>query len=258
LLVDADLRSYPPSNVGRFVDAGRLAHGGIALPLWCRPRGQGNSTDFLACPLLFAASGARIRQPLAGQMLLTKTMLAAVDVDSLPDNYGIDVALTTQALNLGLPVDQVAVPFPRHDAGGNSHRIMENVATALLGCLANGAIATRRDVSWPENWWDGHPVQPPTTRSLRGLIEQVAPFETPDELDSRLGASPSEMRDFWCDRLAAAARLARAGHPVPELVADMVYPFLLHAEYRRRLQVDLAGAEAYVSELCTRLAAAVT
>jgi hypothetical protein len=132
LLVDADLRSYPPSNVGLFVATDRLSRGGMVLPLWCRPSGEGNSTDFLACPMLFAIFGARVRQPLAGHMLLTRRMLGTIPVDALPDEYGVDVALTMHALNEGLPLDQVVVPFPGHDAGGNSHRIMEDVARMVL------------------------------------------------------------------------------------------------------------------------------
>ncbi len=37
LLVDADLRAYPPSNVGLFVRPERLPRSGLVLPLWSRP-----------------------------------------------------------------------------------------------------------------------------------------------------------------------------------------------------------------------------
>ena len=54
-------------------------------------------------PLIFAGFGARVRQPLAGQMLLSTRLLATIDVDELPDDYGVDVALTMSALDRGLP-----------------------------------------------------------------------------------------------------------------------------------------------------------
>lgn len=259
LLVDADFRSYPPMNLIRFVNVDRLARGGMALPLWPRPRGQGNSTDFLACPLIFAAFGAHIRQPLAGHMLLTKRMLANIDIESLPGDYGIDAALTIHALTQGLPVDQVMLTFPDHDAGGNSHGIMEDVANTMLTCLANLTVVNwRSDVAWPSNWWAGQPVQPATSRSLRGLIEQVVPFHQLQEFGPLFDASPIEVQRFWSSRLAGAVRRARAGGVLPAIVADLVGPFLVHAEYRRRMQVDLHGAEAYVSSLCASLAAAVS
>ncbi|MGH9057703.1 MAG: hypothetical protein ACRDYY_17875 [Acidimicrobiales bacterium] len=259
LLVDADLRAYRPANVGRFVDVGRLTAGGMALPLWCRPRGEGNSTDFLACPLLFAAFRACVRQPLAGQMLLTSRMLDTVDVDSLPDDYGIDIALTMHALAQGLPVEQVVVPFPGHEAGSNSRQIMENVASVMLSILARQSVTERRDVSWPHRWWGTQNPPPPSSRRLRALLEEeLLPVDQLRAIEALLDSPPEEVRDFWCDRLADAIRSARAGGAIAPLVAGLVTPFLVHAEYRRGTNVDLSGAEAYVADLCTRLAEAVS
>lgn len=263
LLVDADLRFHHPSDVAQFVDIDRLARGGMVLPLWCRPRGQGNSTDFLAYPLLYAMFGARVRHPLAGQMILTNKMLETIELDTLPDDYGVDVALTIQALNDGLAIDQVVVPFPGHEAGGNSGRIMENVANATLAFLAPGVESRRTDVNWQPEWWEGQTILPPSSRTLRGLIDELLADELVSEeqyrqLTAMLNASPPEVRDFWCDHLANAILLARAGHPIDPLVSDLVGPFLVHAEYRRRVELDFAGAEAYVTELGARLADAVS
>jgi hypothetical protein len=257
LLVDGDLRFSGPSNLAPFVGTDRLSRGGMVLPLWCRPRGQGNSTDFLACPLLFARYGARIRQPLAGQMLLTRRMLSTTEPDALPDDYGIDVALTIHGLNGGLPIDQVVVPFPGHEAGTNSRQIMENVASAMLSSLVPRVDTRRPDVSWPPEWWKAQSVRPPSSRSLRGLIDALAPNEQESQFTAMLNRSPLEVRDYWCDRLAQAFRFAQAGHPVAPLVADLIGPFLVHAEYRRQVEVDLAGAEAYVADLSARVADAI-
>ena len=258
LLVDADLRSYPPTNVSLFVRGERLEQAGLVLPLWCRPRGQGNSTDFLACPLLFAIYGARIRQPLAGQMLLSRRLLATIDVDSLPDDYGIDVAITMHALDQGLPVTQVVAPFPEHDGGPNSHRIMADVAGAVLRRLSNEPVTRRPDVGWPERYWERLPMPPPSSRSLEGLIEQLASAERWPRWRELLDAPAEVIRDLWCDHLAAAVRGARSGEPVAQLLAQLVFPFLVHAERRRRLPVDRAGAERYVADFSDRLAAAVS
>jgi hypothetical protein len=257
LLVDADLRSYPPANVGRFVRAEELAYAGLILPLWSRPRGQGNSTDFLACPLLFAAFGARVRQPLAGQMLLSRRFLASVDVDQLPDDYGIDVALTMHALDIGLPVMQVVTPFPDHQGGGNSLRIMANVAVTMLDRLSRGSLPERRDVTWPERFWEGLRTPAPSGRSLQGLIDELAPPGPAGRWLDLMDRAPEVIRDLWCDHLATAVRQARDGEPVEEVVGQLCYPFLVHAEYRRRLEVDRASAEAYVLNLGDRLAGAL-
>lgn len=263
LLVDGDLRFHQPSDVAQFVSTEGLSRGGMTLPLWCRPRGQGNSTDFLACPLLYATFGARIRHPLAGQMILTHKMMETIELDALPDDYGVDVALTIHGLNEGLAVDQVVVPFPGHEAGGNSGRIMQDVANAMLTFLAFGAESRRTDVSWPHEWWEGQTILPPSSRSLRGLIDDlVADDAVTGEQHRRLVAmldgSPAAVRDFWCEHLAGAVQSAQAGHPVDPLVSDLVGPFLLHAEYRRRLELDFAAAEAYVSDLGSRLSDALS
>jgi hypothetical protein len=258
LLVDADLRSYPPSNVGLFVRPEDLAHAGLVLPLWSRPRGEGNSTDFLACPLLFAAFGARVRQPLAGQMLLSRRFLATVDVEELPDDYGIDVALTMHALDHGLPVAQVVTPIPDHQGGSNSHRIMANVAATMLDRLSRRSLSVRRDIVWPPRFWEGLGVPPPSTRSLQRLIEEMAPPGRASRWRDLMEHPPAVLRDLWCDHLAAAVRDARAGGPIAGVVADLAYPFLLHAEYRRRLAVDQMTAESYVMDLGERLAAAIS
>jgi hypothetical protein len=257
LLVDADLRSFPPGNVGRFVDLARLRRGGMALPLWCRPGGEGNSTDFLACPLLFAGFGARVRQPLAGQMLLTRGMLDTMDVDALPDDYGIDIALTMHALVEGLPVEQVVVPFPAHEAGLNSRQIMENVATVMLSALTH-PVVERRDVSWPERWWESQDPPSRSSRRLHAIIDGLPPAEQPDSIDWLLEGPPEQVRDFWCDQLAAALLDARSGQPAATVVAGLAIPFLVHAEYRRRRNVDLSGGEAYIADLSARLADAVS
>jgi hypothetical protein len=262
LLVDADLRRYPPANVSRFArTTDPLKSTGLVLPLWNRPRGQGNSTDFLACPWLFATFGARIRQPLAGQMLLSHRLLSALDVDGLPNEYGIDVALTIHALDADLPVSQVAVSFPSHEGGANSHRIMGDVATILLRRSAAGEATApfrdRGDVTWPEKWWTAQPDPPAETRSLRGLINELTSEETPNRWTAAFEARPDAVRDLWCDHLATAIRGARTGRPIAPLVEQLTLPFLVHAEYRRRLEIDRLDAESYISELSDHLAEAL-
>jgi len=207
--------------------------------------------------------GARIRHPLAGQMILTNKMLETIDVDALPDDYGVDVALTIQGLNEGLAIDQIVVPFPGHEAGGNSGRIMENVASATLAFLASGVESRRTDVTWPHGWWEGQAILPTSTRSLRALIDEMlteerVSDEQHDELTAMLEGTPAEVRDFWCNHLANATRLAQAGQAIGPLASDLVGPFLVHAEYRRRLDMDFAAAEAYVADLGTRLADAIS
>jgi len=255
LLVDGDLSSFEPQTVAAFCSEERLARGGLVLPLWCRPRGEGNSTDFLACPLIFAALGARVRHPLAGQRLLTNQLLASVDCDQLPDGYGIDVALTGHALVTNRPVDQLTVPFPAHQAGPNSDQIMGDVASTLLALVAASGGTDRSDVRWPDQWWRDQPRAEPAPRSFHRHLD---PVRAPGRVSGLLNADPLQVRDHWCEALAASVRQACLGGDPAGLVADLLQPFFLHAEYRRNTEPDLDRAEAYVAELSERLAAALS
>jgi hypothetical protein len=161
------------------------------------------------------------------------------------------------ALDRGLPVDQVIAPFPGHDGGGNSHVIMSEVACAILSRLGGKPRVVRTDVATPARWWVGLDLVGPSSRTLGRLIEQVVPSGARTEWLALFDAPPEVVRDVWCDRLVDAVGQARAGRPVVELAAGLVHPFLIHAEYRRRVEVDMAGAEEYVAELCDRLAAAL-
>jgi hypothetical protein len=257
LLVDGDLSSYQPAAVSAFGNYRRLARGGLVLPLWCRPHGEGNSTDFLACPLIFSCFGARVRQPLAGQRLLSTSLLATLDDVRLPDDYGIDVALTVHALADNRPVDQVRLPFPEHEAGSNSAEIMTDVARTLLGLGAALRHVRRTDVNWPERWWRGQARAAPSPRSLLSHLDSASDAG-PDAASSLFGATPDQVRDRWCQAVAAAVRLTREGADAGRVATDLVDAFIAHAEYRRRLDGNLDVSEGYVADLGHRMAALLT
>jgi len=260
LLVDADLAGYDPRNVTRAVNHATRDGYGIVLPLWSRPRGQANTTNFLACPLVFATHRARIRQPIAGHMLLHRSLLAQVDLDALPDDFGVDIMLTLRALEQGLSVGQVRLSAPDHPAKpGNSERVMTQVAMAVLGALAAAPAVDRPDVTWPEHYWDGW--EWPQSNGLE-----------PDHIDVILRHAGSEaelarwldvgeagddaVAEMWCDQLADAVRRIRSPYPdLGRIVDDLVCPFFVHAEHRARRKSSVAELEQYVADLGLRLAA---
>jgi hypothetical protein len=125
----------------------------------------------------------------------------------------------------------------------------------MLNRLSRRSLPMRRDVAWAERFWEGLSSPPPSARSLQGLIEQLAPPGSLGHWRDLMDGAPHVMRDLWCDHLAVAVRAARSGEPLDGVVAELSYPFLVHAEYRRRLAVDRVGAEAYVMDLGERLAA---
>ncbi len=240
LLIDADLRGYEPGNVVRIVEAARELDHSLVLPLWRRAPGQENTTKYLASPLLRAAFDACVRQPIAGQMLLDQQLLAALDLAGLPDDFGIDLAITIAALSLGHNVGQVVVASPAHASRGpdNSERVMLDVTRVALALLGTCGPVTRRDVRWPERYSEllsEPPAIPGSSADFLAVLARHA--RTEDELGGwleLLNAPDDVMRDLWCERLAEALRRSRRGEDPGQLADGLVAPFLLHAEHRRR------------------------
>jgi hypothetical protein len=249
LLVDGDIRDPVPVDFARFVASGYDDDSDMVLPLWCRPWGHANATNYLAVPVVRALFGAEIRQPLAGLRLLAHRALRHLDPASLPDDYGIDAALTMAVLEAGGRVGQVVVARIEHDGRQlNSETIMVEVARALFERVAAGPTADRADLVRPAGY----------ERRLRWPEES----HEPDGAGSPPAARPAppmdgrDPRRAWLDALKAALEAAADRADPGELAASLVGAFFDHAEWRRRsARPELAEAEAYVWELAAELAA---
>jgi hypothetical protein len=232
LLVDGDMRDYRPGDVARFVARGYDRGWDSALPLWCRPWGHANVTNYLAAPLLVALYATQIRQPLAGQRFLANAWLQQAPRD-LPDDYGIDLALTMAVLDSGGQIGQVLMPWIDHDARQlNSQRILQEVASTALRRVQGEPFGGRSDLRPPDGYeqhlsWP--PQEPDTTRPGRAL------------------ATPATTQAAWLDALSAAVTRAREGADAEILAAGLVEPFFAHVEARRsNPRPDVPVAESYV------------
>jgi len=260
LLVDADLTNYDPCNVARAVAFAERNGHQLVLPLWPRPQMQANTTNYLACPLMFATCGARIRQPIAGHMLIGRSLLERLDLDALPDDFGVDVVITLTALREDARVGQVELVAPDHPSKkGNSERVMKQVATSLLRALATMPRIDRRDVAWPDRYWESWawPRNAGIEPDYADVIMQHSTSESDLARWLVYGESGDDaVAEMWCDNLADAVRRIRSPHPdLTRIVDDLVCPFFVHAEHRARRVASVAELEAYVSNLALRLAA---
>ena len=243
LLVDGDMRDYAPGDVARFVAAGYDNRWDLVLPLWCRPWGHANVTNYLAAPLLRALYGASVRQPLAGQRLLTHGWLCRLSPTLFPDDYGIDIALTLALLDSGGSLGQVVMPRVDHDDRQlNSRTILIEVARAALQRVAAGPTRDRSDVAVPEGY----------VRHLAWPDDEKA-----EHASTTAGSSGLPERErSWLDALVTAVGQARTGADPNTLATQLSHPFFDYADRRRREpRPEIADAEAHVWELGDRVAA---
>jgi hypothetical protein len=123
VLLDGDLRSADPRWVGALAAAVEDPAPTMALPVYRRNRYEANSTNHLVRPLLAAAFGSALTQPIGGDFAFNRAFLERLAGWSRPASaqlYGIDVWLTANALREGDRIVEVPLgrkvhnsPFPK-------------------------------------------------------------------------------------------------------------------------------------------------
>ena len=126
VVVDADLRSITPrwiKNLGEPL----LQDYGFVAPIYIRHKYDGTITNHLAYPFTRALYGRRIRQPIGGDFGFSGKMAEIFLAGDLWDDYvslfGIDIWMTTQAINSPFPVAQAFLGGPK------IHRAKDPAAT---------------------------------------------------------------------------------------------------------------------------------
>ena len=116
VVVDADLKSITPrwiKNLGEplFNDFGYVA------PLYVRHKYDGTITNNIAYPLTRCLYGRRVRQPIGGDFGFSGKMAGLYVKSDLWDEdvsqFGIDIWMTTIAMNEGVPICQAFMGRPK-------------------------------------------------------------------------------------------------------------------------------------------------
>lgn len=123
VLLDGDVRSARPDWVCGLAHASEGPEPRMVLPVYRRNRYEATSTNHLVRPLLAAAFGAYVQQPIGGDFAFNRAFLERVGAWRRPQSanlYGIDVWLTANALHWGLRLVQAPLgrkvhnsPFPK-------------------------------------------------------------------------------------------------------------------------------------------------
>lgn len=137
VVVDADLRSITPEWIKHL---GEPLFNGFSYvsPLYVRHKYDGTITNGIAYPMTRALYGRRVRQPIGGDFgfngKLGKVYLKSRMWDEAVANFGIDVWMTTLAINQGVRICQSFMGRPK------IHRIKD--PGAKLGPMFRQVVGT--------------------------------------------------------------------------------------------------------------------
>ncbi len=142
VVVDADLKSITPQwirNLGEplFSDYGYVA------PIYVRHKYDGTITNNIAYPVTRCLYGRRVRQPIGGDFgfsgELAKVYLKSNLWNEDVAHFGIDIWMTTIAMNRGIPICQSFVGGPKvhkpKDPGADLGPMFTQVTGTLFGMI---------------------------------------------------------------------------------------------------------------------------
>lgn len=196
VVVDADLKSITPrwiKNLGEplFNDFSYVA------PLYVRHKYDGTITNGIAYPLSRALYGRRVRQPIGGDFGfsgdLARVYLENEAWDEATANFGIDVWMTTIALNEGVPICQSFMGRPK------VHRPKDPAAS--LGPMFREVIGTIFSLMTHfEDTWTRVKYSKPTAIYGFGLGEVEMPPKVDvdaKKLFEKFLAGFADFQDIW-------------------------------------------------------------
>jgi glycosyltransferase involved in cell wall biosynthesis len=119
VLVDSDLRSITPDWIRLLADPILRGEAGYVTPLYIRHKYDGTITNSLAYPVTRALYGKRVRQPIGGDFgvsgKLAELYLRKDVWQSSAARFGIDIFMTTTAINEGFTIRQANLGAKIHD-----------------------------------------------------------------------------------------------------------------------------------------------
>jgi len=116
VVVDADLKSITPKWI-KHLGEPLFQDFGYVAPLYVRHKYDGTITNSIAYPLTRSLYGRRVRQPIGGDFgfhgKLAKVYLESDTWSEAIANFGIDIWMTTLAMNENVPICQAFMGRPK-------------------------------------------------------------------------------------------------------------------------------------------------
>lgn len=120
IVVDSDLRSITPEWIRLLGEPIYKHNFGFVTPYYFRYKYDGTITNAIAYPLTRALYGQMIRQPIGGEFALTGSLAKVFSHQDIWSSdiarFGIDIWMTTTAINEGFRVCQASMGVKLHDA----------------------------------------------------------------------------------------------------------------------------------------------
>jgi len=196
VVVDADLQSITPEwirNLGEplFNDYGYVA------PIYVRHKYDGTITNNIAYPMTRCLYGRRVRQPIGGDFGFSGELAKYYLQDNLWSEevryFGIDIWMTTIAMNRGIPICQAFVGGPKVHKPKDPAADLGPMFTQVTGTLF-------RMMALFENFWTRVKWSKPTAIYGFGLgiTEDPPPVNVNEErLHEKFSAQTEQYVDAW-------------------------------------------------------------
>jgi len=203
LIADTDSLNPNPAVYRALLDQVRSGYG-LAIADYPRHWDEANLTNHLARPLIAAATGHDVPQPLAGDLALSHDVLTAVRqaADALPeplsgcvDGYGIDAFILLTAVHG--PVTSIRFDRPKRHAGSFPHlsAIYHEAVPVLLHMTAARNPAPAQPGGGTAVYRVADRALPPgRLKSMLTTLENPCPF-SPSGYDEHLWPLPAA--DAW-------------------------------------------------------------
>lgn len=194
VVIDSDLRSISPEWIEFLLGPILIKGYNYVCPLYSRHKYDGTITNSIVYPLTRALYGLRVRQPIGGDFgfsgKLVKSFLSKDVWGTDVTRYGIDIWMTTTAINEGYKICQSFLGAKIHDTkdpAGNLGPMFKQVVGTLFYLMCNY-----------ESHWREITRSKPT--AMYGFRSEVSPEPVSVNLElliDKFRKGLSENRDYW-------------------------------------------------------------
>lgn len=194
VVLDSDLRSISPEWVELLAGPILIKNYDYVTPLYHRHKYDGTITNSIVYPLTRALYGVRVRQPIGGDFALGRrlvTSLLSKDVwETDVARYGIDIWMTTSAINDGYKVCQSFLGAKIHDPkdpGSSLGPMFKQVVGTLFRLMSD----------YDDQWKTTTQIRP---TAIYGFGSKTSPEPVEVNLELLIRSfqrGTSQNRDYW-------------------------------------------------------------